>query len=73
MYGAHVNFLNLFNDDLNDTGIAGVGIYKFDADGKAIEHWDALQFVGDSKNAAPLIAQHCARQPERHVLSRRDL
>jgi hypothetical protein len=37
---AHVNFLNLFNDDPEDTGIAGVDIYKMDADGKAIEHWD---------------------------------
>src|SRR6202167_2029396 len=44
---AHVNFLNLFNDDPDDTGIAGVDIYKIDADGKAIEHWDVLQFVGD--------------------------
>ena len=34
---AHVNFLNLFNDDPNDTGIAGVDIYKMDADGRAIE------------------------------------
>src|SRR6266436_1559906 len=25
---AHVNFLNLFNDDPQDTGIAGVDIYK---------------------------------------------
>ena len=40
---AHVNFLNLFNDDPEDTGIAGVDIYKMDADGKAIEHWDTLQ------------------------------
>jgi len=46
---AHVNFLNLFNDDPNDTGIAGVDIYKFDADGRAIEHWDALQLVATQK------------------------
>ena len=58
---AHVNFLNLFNDDLDDTGIAGVDIYKFDADGKAIEHWDALQFVGDPKNSAPMIAPNIPR------------
>jgi predicted SnoaL-like aldol condensation-catalyzing enzyme len=32
---AHVNFLNLFNDDPDDTGIAGVDIYKMDAGGKA--------------------------------------
>ena len=34
----HVNFLNLFNDDPEDAGIAGVDIYKMDGDGKAIEH-----------------------------------
>src|SRR5260370_8118083 len=50
---AHVNFLNLFNDDPKDTGIAGVDMYKMDADGKAIEHWDALQFVGTPQNSAP--------------------
>jgi len=50
---AHVNFLNLFNDDPQDTGIAGVDIYRMDADGKAVEHWDSLQVVGDPKNAAP--------------------
>lgn len=53
---AHVNFLNLFNDDPADTGVAGVDIYKMDADGKAIEHWDALQLVGDPKNSAPWVA-----------------
>src|SRR6202166_1504700 len=58
---AHVNFLNLFNDDPEDTGIAGVDIYKMDADGKAIEHWDTLQFVGDPKNAVPMIAPNIPR------------
>ena len=58
---AHVNFLNLFNDDPNDTGIAGVDIYKMDTDGKAIEHWDTLQVVGDPKNSAPLIAPNILR------------
>ena len=58
---AHVNFLNLFNDDPNDTGIAGVDIYKMDADGRAIEHWDTLQLVGDPKNSAPLIALNIPR------------
>jgi len=57
----HVNFLNLFNDDPNDTGIAGVDIYKMDADGRAIEHWDTLQLVGDPKNSAPLIAPNIPR------------
>ncbi|UGY15494.1 nuclear transport factor 2 family protein [Bradyrhizobium septentrionale] len=58
---AHVNFLNLFNDDPNDTGIAGVDIYKMDADGKAIEHWDILQLVGDPKNSAPWLAPNVSR------------
>jgi predicted SnoaL-like aldol condensation-catalyzing enzyme len=58
---AHVNFLNLFNDDPADTGIAGVDIYKMDVDGKAIEHWDTLQIVGDPKNSAPLIAPNIPR------------
>jgi predicted SnoaL-like aldol condensation-catalyzing enzyme len=53
---AHVNFLNLLTDDPADTGIAGVDIYKMNADGIAIEHWDTLQLVGDSKNAAPWVA-----------------
>jgi predicted SnoaL-like aldol condensation-catalyzing enzyme len=58
---AHVNFLNLFNDDPGDTGIVGVDIYKFDGDGKAIEHWDTLQLVGDPKNSAPLVAPNIPR------------
>jgi predicted SnoaL-like aldol condensation-catalyzing enzyme len=58
---AHVNFLNLFNDDPNDSGIAGVDIYRMDADGRAIEHWDALQVVGDQKNSAPWLAPNLPR------------
>src|SRR5258708_2140469 len=58
---AHVNFLNLFNDDPRDTGIAGVDIYQMDADGKAIEHWDTLQLVGDPKNSAPWLAPNVPR------------
>ena len=58
---AHVNFLNLFNDDPEDTGVAGVDIYRMDADGKAIEHWDTLQLVGDPKNAAPWVAPNVPR------------
>lgn len=58
---AHVNFLNLFNDDLEDTGIAGVDIYKMDSEGMAIEHWDALQFVGNPKNSAPLLGPNIPR------------
>jgi predicted SnoaL-like aldol condensation-catalyzing enzyme len=58
---AHVNFLNLFNDDPQDTGIAGVDIYKMDADGKAVEHWDTLQVVGEPKNSAPWLAPNVPR------------
>jgi predicted SnoaL-like aldol condensation-catalyzing enzyme len=58
---AHVNFLNLFNDDPQDTGIAGVDIYKMDADGKAVEHWDTLQPVGDPENSAPWLAPNVPR------------
>jgi len=57
----HVNFLNLFNDDPQDTGIAGVDIYRMDSDGKAVEHWDTLQLVGDPKNSAPLVAPNIPR------------
>ena len=58
---AHVNFLNLFNDDPEDTGLAGVDIYRMDAEGKAVEHWDALQFVGTPENAAPLLGLNIPR------------
>src|ERR1700759_3490339 len=58
---AHVNFLNLFSDDPNDTGIAGVDICKMNADGKAVEHWDTLQVVGDPTNSAPMIALNIPR------------
>jgi len=57
----HVNFLNLFNDDPEDTGIAGVDIWRMDADGKAIEHWDTLQLVGDPQNSAPWVAPNVPR------------
>ncbi|GAA1945940.1 nuclear transport factor 2 family protein [Microbacterium aquimaris] len=42
---AHVNFLNLYTDDPADLGVAGVDIWKMDADGIALEHWDVLQPV----------------------------
>jgi len=50
---AHVNFVNLLTDEPNDTGVAGVDIYKMNAEGKAVEHWDVLELVGDPKNSAP--------------------
>ncbi|WP_329253153.1 nuclear transport factor 2 family protein [Streptomyces canus] len=52
----HSNFLNLFNDDPDDTGIAGADIFKMNAEGKAIEHWEVLQIVGTPENAAPWFA-----------------
>jgi predicted SnoaL-like aldol condensation-catalyzing enzyme len=58
---AHLNFLNLFTDDPNDTGIAGVDIYRMNAQGKAVEHWDTLQLVGDPKNSAPLLGPNIPR------------
>ena len=58
---AHANFLNFFSNDPEDTGIAGVDIFKMNADGKAIEHWDSLQFVGDPKNSAPLLGPNIPR------------
>lgn len=58
---AHVNFINLFNDDPDDPGVAGVDIYRMDADGKAVEHWDVLQLVGDLKNSAPWVAPNIPR------------
>jgi predicted SnoaL-like aldol condensation-catalyzing enzyme len=58
---AHVNFVNLLTDDPNDPGIAGVDIYKMNADGRAVEHWDTLQHVGDPKNSAPWVAPNIPR------------
>ena len=58
---AHVNFLNLFSDDPEDTGVAGVDIYRMDADGKAVEHWDVLQLVGNPKNSAPWVGPNIPR------------
>ena len=49
---AHVHFINLLNDNPEDRGIAGVDIYKMNAEGRAVEHWDVLQEIGDSKNVA---------------------
>jgi predicted SnoaL-like aldol condensation-catalyzing enzyme len=49
---AHVNFINLFSDDPQDRGIAGVDLYRMNAEGKAVEHWDVLQEIGDPENAA---------------------
>jgi predicted SnoaL-like aldol condensation-catalyzing enzyme len=37
---AHVRYLDLFGQET-----AGVDIFRFDADGKIVEHWDVLQPV----------------------------
>ena len=58
---AHLNFLNLFNDDPDDTGVAGVDIYRMNAEGKAVEHWDTLQLVGTPQDSAPLVAPNIRR------------
>jgi predicted SnoaL-like aldol condensation-catalyzing enzyme len=58
---AHVNFVNLLTDDPTDTGVAGVDIYKMNAEGKAIEHWDVLELVGDPKNSAPWVGPNIPR------------
>ena len=63
----HVHFLNLLDDNPQDTGVAGVDIFKMDAEGKAIEHWDVLQVVGDPKNAAPWFAPNVPRA-DRNVM-----
>lgn len=42
---AHVKFKNIYTNDANDLGIAGVDIFKFNDEGKIVEHWDVLQAV----------------------------
>jgi predicted SnoaL-like aldol condensation-catalyzing enzyme len=58
---AHVNFVNLLSDDPGDPGVAGVDIYRMNADGRAVEHWDTLQLAGDPTNSAPWVAPNIPR------------
>jgi predicted SnoaL-like aldol condensation-catalyzing enzyme len=58
---AHVNFVNLLTDDPHDSGVAGVDIYKMNDEGKAVEHWDTLELVGDPQNSAPWVAPNIPR------------
>jgi predicted SnoaL-like aldol condensation-catalyzing enzyme len=43
----HVRYLSLFGQET-----AGVDIFRFDADGKIVEHWDVLQPVPATSNNA---------------------
>jgi len=69
---AHVNFLNLFNDDPNDTGIRR---RRYLQDGHRREGSRALGHLAvrwrPDKLGAHDRAEHSARQPERHVLNAR--
>jgi predicted SnoaL-like aldol condensation-catalyzing enzyme len=64
----HSNFLNIVNDDPSDTGIAGIDIFKMDADGRAIEHWEALQLVGTPENSAPWLEPNIPRANTNGIL-----
>src|SRR5258708_16045777 len=55
---SHMNFLNLFNDDPQDTGIAGVDIFRMHADAKTIDHCDVLQLVATPKIPAHSYGPH---------------
>ena len=46
-HGAVYNFID---DDPDDHGMAVVDIFRLDDEGKAAEHWDVLQLVGDPKS-----------------------
>jgi predicted SnoaL-like aldol condensation-catalyzing enzyme len=52
----HGNFLNMFTDDPDDTGVAVVDMWIMNTEGECLEHWDVLQVVGDQTNTAPWLA-----------------
>lgn len=49
---AHVHFINVYSNDPDDLGHAGVDIFKFNDEGKIIEHWDVLQAIPDPSKRA---------------------
>jgi len=59
---AHVNFLNLFNDDQRIRESPASTFTNWTPTAKAIEHWDALQLVGDPSNSAPWVAPNIPPQ-----------
>lgn len=53
---AHCHYRNILTGDPDDRGFAVVDIWRLDSEGIAVEHWDALQVVGDQTDAAPWAA-----------------
>lgn len=69
---AHLTFFNLLDYNPEDTGIVGIDIFRMDAEGRAVEYWEALQVVGTAPRQRGAMA--CARtapgQRQRHRLAR---
>jgi len=70
---AHVNFLNLFNDDPADTGIAGVDIYKMDARVRRSSIGTRCSSWGSRRTQLRCWGRISARQSERDVLNTGEL
>lgn len=49
---AHVKFKNIYSNDPDDLGVAGVDIFKFNDEGTITEHWDVLQPVAEAAQSA---------------------